>query len=160
VADVVREGLAIEQRDSSIKSDEIASKIGIGGQGYSKLRRIVMLFDRIGEFKEADQALIRHAYEQMNATGGKVDEPFRLIEVISSRLWGTKRGKISNERVERKRIEHAETVISVCAEQCTRVSEMTLPQFDRTKIKTLKEEIDHAIASLRKLSARLSEVHA
>lgn len=92
--------------------------------------------------------------------GQVVTEPFRKVEHVVHRLWGSNRGGISrtnNGAREAHRVEAFKNALVLTSSACERVAEVPLPHLTKALVDEALALIAESLCGLKKLQSRLLE---
>lgn len=150
-----RQGLALEGNSKS--KDDIAKQLNIDRMSYRRLRQIVLLHDKLNELTDADRAVVQSAFDMMQRTGA-IARPFRMVEAISKRLWGSDRNNPRTDSRLKKRTERFLVYMESVSQVCGSAAIIDLPYLPREIADERVQWINQAIKDLNVLKTKLREM--
>lgn len=146
-----RQGLELEAKGSF--SESVAAKLGIARATYSKMRDIVTLADR-SELRPADRTIAQRALAEMNKTR-RVVKAWEIIEPLTARLWGHRRGPRTN--LEAMRLSQFDRALGAILQACSMAAEVEVPYLKTERAKEVFQELSEAEKSVRDFKNRIKE---
>lgn len=152
VAELIREGIKSEEGGMSV--EEAARSIGIGMRSYSEGRAIVLLQDRT-DLIQSEQNLVLESLDMMNESR-RTALPHKRLKELIHRVWGSSKHPRTRKGAQRRAasFSHAMTIVM---DACMAAPDMHVPALSAEETATAVQQLDEAVANLRKLKRKVVE---
>lgn len=153
--EATREGLALES--DGVSPAEVPARLNIAEGSYRLMRDIVLVADR-RDISAHDMKIAAAALEDMNHTR-QVRRNYDTIAPIAKRLWGDGKGFSGRQAAEAARLEAFSHALGTITQVCTAGVEIEIPYLSKDRAAEAVAAIKTAEASLRRLKAKIEEIH-
>ncbi len=147
-----RYGIELEEKDG-LPTEVVASKLGVSGEAYRKMRAIVQIYDR-KDLTTPDRTLANQALKVMNETY-QVRKIYETVVPIANRIWGTNRNKRRNAAT--NRTASFEKQMDIIGHVCAVTIEV--PQLNMSQVKFALETLEESVSNLNKLISDIKEIY-
>ena len=152
VANLIREGLKAEE--GGMSAEEAARSVGIGSRSYAEGRAIVLLLDK-QDLLPSEQTMVNESVFMMNESRRTALAHKRLKDLIH-RVWGDRHNPRTRKGAQKRAasFSHAMTIVM---DACMAAPDMHVPALSAEETATAVQQLDEAVANLRKLKRKVVE---